>query len=238
MAHHQDDENQSDEDQQQSAPARVKYTSKVSAKKAVSVQEILEVKRKKIEALEKEMRTLKKTMQSEDGVQEQGAEEELESEEETVLSGFSQSITPTPARHVIQSEDEDDDQGDQEGEKLTGACDPTTSSPQTGTIHKAVDSLTNSHSIEHPFGSHCQQSKSLLLEENESSSRPAPKKTKLTSSSETLQLTPLYCDGIKPDLKKPKASDFIDIIQALIIHTTFKYESLISTKDAFPDTAT
>lgn len=37
--------------------------------------------------------------------------------------------------------------------------------------------------------------------------------------------------------RKPKASDYIDVVQALILRAASEYESLISTRDAFPDTA-
>ncbi|KAF8197078.1 hypothetical protein BJ912DRAFT_831302, partial [Pholiota molesta] len=37
--------------------------------------------------------------------------------------------------------------------------------------------------------------------------------------------------------KKPKAADYEDVVQALIIRAAFEYEALVSTKNSFPDTA-
>ncbi|PPQ76235.1 hypothetical protein CVT24_009446 [Panaeolus cyanescens] len=45
---------------------------------------------------------------------------------------------------------------------------------------------------------------------------------------------PAIRDGIKHDPKKPKASDFEDTVQALILRASFEYEAFISTTDAFP----
>jgi hypothetical protein len=36
--------------------------------------------------------------------------------------------------------------------------------------------------------------------------------------------------------KKPKASDYENVVQALILRAAFEYEALVSTKNAFPDT--
>ena len=37
--------------------------------------------------------------------------------------------------------------------------------------------------------------------------------------------------------RKPKASDYIDVVHALVLRAASEYESLISSRDAFPDTA-
>jgi hypothetical protein len=49
---------------------------------------------------------------------------------------------------------------------------------------------------------------------------------------------PAYRSGAEISDKKPKAADYEDIVNALIVRAASEYESLISTKDAFPDTAT
>jgi hypothetical protein len=49
---------------------------------------------------------------------------------------------------------------------------------------------------------------------------------------------PAYRSGAEISDKKPKAADYEDIVNALIVRAAAEYESLISTKDAFPDTAT
>ena len=49
---------------------------------------------------------------------------------------------------------------------------------------------------------------------------------------------PAYRSGAEISEKKPKAADYEDIVNALIVRAATEYESLISTKDAFPNTAT
>jgi len=39
-------------------------------------------------------------------------------------------------------------------------------------------------------------------------------------------------------VKKPKASDYQDMVQALILHAASEYKCLIATEDVFPDMAT
>ena len=51
-------------------------------------------------------------------------------------------------------------------------------------------------------------------------------------------LQPKYRDGAEVNAKKPKASDYQDVVQALILRAASEYECLIATEDAFPDTAT
>ena len=43
--------------------------------------------------------------------------------------------------------------------------------------------------------------------------------------------------GAEVNRRKPKASDYVDVVNALILRAASEYESLISTRDAFPDTA-
>ena len=43
--------------------------------------------------------------------------------------------------------------------------------------------------------------------------------------------------GAEVNRRKPKASNYVDVVNALILRAASEYESLISTKDAFPDTA-
>lgn len=46
----------------------------------------------------------------------------------------------------------------------------------------------------------------------------------------------MFRAGAEINPKKPKASDYVDVVHALIIRAASEYESYISTKDAFPDT--
>ena len=48
---------------------------------------------------------------------------------------------------------------------------------------------------------------------------------------------PVYREGAEIKHKKPKASDYEDIVQALILRAASQYEALVSTQDSFPDTA-
>ena len=43
--------------------------------------------------------------------------------------------------------------------------------------------------------------------------------------------------GAEVNRRKPKAADYIDGVNALILRAASEYESLVSTRDAFPDTA-
>ncbi|KAF8951859.1 hypothetical protein BDZ97DRAFT_1931639 [Flammula alnicola] len=47
---------------------------------------------------------------------------------------------------------------------------------------------------------------------------------------------PAFREGVTPDPKNPKASDYEDTVTALILRAAFEYEALISTANAFPDT--
>ncbi len=58
---------------------------------------------------------------------------------------------------------------------------------------------------------------------------PAAKKAK--------GLQPKYRDGAEIVDKKPKASDYKDVVQALIFRAASEYECLVATECAFPDTA-
>lgn len=59
---------------------------------------------------------------------------------------------------------------------------------------------------------------------------PAPSGPSVSSSD---MLRP----GAEVNARKPKAGDYIDVVNALIIRAASEYESFVSTKDAFPDTA-
>lgn len=48
---------------------------------------------------------------------------------------------------------------------------------------------------------------------------------------------PVYREGAEIKHKKPKASDYEDTVQALILRAASKYEAFVSTQDSFPDTA-
>lgn len=43
--------------------------------------------------------------------------------------------------------------------------------------------------------------------------------------------------GAEVHPRKPKASDYVDVVHALILRAASEYEYLISTRNAFPDTA-
>lgn len=47
---------------------------------------------------------------------------------------------------------------------------------------------------------------------------------------------PVYREGAEINHKKPKASNYEGIVQALILHAASQYEALVSTQDSFPDT--
>jgi hypothetical protein len=48
---------------------------------------------------------------------------------------------------------------------------------------------------------------------------------------------PAFRQGAEVDAKNPKASDYEDVAHTLILRAASEYECLISTDDAFPDTA-
>jgi hypothetical protein len=48
---------------------------------------------------------------------------------------------------------------------------------------------------------------------------------------------PVYREGAEINHKKPKASDYEDIVHALILRAASQYEASVSTKNSFPDTA-
>lgn len=68
---------------------------------------------------------------------------------------------------------------------------------------------------------------------------PASKKSKTTA---TVAVEPLALKipelraGAEVNHKRPKASDYEDVVEALILRAAFEYESLISTVNAFPGT--
>ena len=68
---------------------------------------------------------------------------------------------------------------------------------------------------------------------------PASKKSKTmaTKAVELLALKiPELWAGAEVNHKRPKASDYEDVVEALILWAAFEYESLISTVNAFPGT--
>jgi len=76
---------------------------------------------------------------------------------------------------------------------------------------------------------------------NRSSSplEPASKKSKTTATVAVELLAskiPELRPGAEVNHKRPKASDYEDVVEALILRAAFEYESLISTVNAFPGT--
>jgi hypothetical protein len=68
---------------------------------------------------------------------------------------------------------------------------------------------------------------------------PASKKSKTTASVAVELLAskiPELRAGAEVNHKRPKASDYEDVVEALILRAAFEYESLISTVNAFPGT--
>ena len=65
-----------------------------------------------------------------------------------------------------------------------------------------------------------------------------PKKKVKTGPQPTpaLRTIPVYREGAEVKHKKPKASDYEDIVQALILRAASQYEASVSTQDSFPDT--
>ncbi|KJA28251.1 hypothetical protein HYPSUDRAFT_129889, partial [Hypholoma sublateritium FD-334 SS-4] len=47
----------------------------------------------------------------------------------------------------------------------------------------------------------------------------------------------VHRQGAVVNPKKPKAGDFEDVVEALILRASFQYEAFVSTKNAYPDTA-
>ena len=70
-----------------------------------------------------------------------------------------------------------------------------------------------------------------------SSSDASPGNTEAPVTKKAKGLQPEYRDGAEIIDKKPKASDYEDIVQALILRAASEYECLVVTQDAFPDTA-
>lgn len=64
---------------------------------------------------------------------------------------------------------------------------------------------------------------------------PLKKKAKTRPKSDQPTI-PVYREGAEINYKKPKASDYDDTVQALILRAASKYEALVSTQDSFPDT--
>jgi hypothetical protein len=69
------------------------------------------------------------------------------------------------------------------------------------------------------------------------SASPATVTAAGTTSATELKV-PAYRSGAEISEKKPKAADYEDIVNALIVRAASEYEALISTKNSFPDTAT
>ena len=66
---------------------------------------------------------------------------------------------------------------------------------------------------------------------------PASEKSKTTATVELLALKiPELQAGAEVNHKRPKASDYEDIVEGLILRATFEYESLISTINTFSGT--
>ncbi len=61
-----------------------------------------------------------------------------------------------------------------------------------------------------------------------------------TTQADTDQNAPkpsVHRQGAVVNPKKPKAGDFEDVVEALILRASFQYEAFVSTKNAYPDTA-
>lgn len=55
--------------------------------------------------------------------------------------------------------------------------------------------------------------------------------------STAVSISDMLRPGAEVNPRKPKASDYVDVVHALILRAASEYESLIVTRDAFPDTA-
>jgi len=69
-----------------------------------------------------------------------------------------------------------------------------------------------------------------------SNSSPAPFEPSSKKSKPEAPV-PGFHEGVKVDPKNPKASDYEDVANALILRAASEYECLIATEDAFPDMA-
>lgn len=99
------------------------------------------------------------------------------------------------------------------------------------------DSVPHSESSRQPNVSHRSNSSLSLAAVAPAAIAPSVKKTNKSTSNVDAAKIPTYRDGAEVNAKKPKASDFIDVVHALIIRAASEYECMICTKDAFPDTA-
>lgn len=69
---------------------------------------------------------------------------------------------------------------------------------------------------------------------------PPSKKSKTVEAEPALKTTatiPAFREGADVNPKKLKASDYEDVVRAIILRAASEYESLVSTADALPDTA-
>ncbi|KJA24682.1 hypothetical protein HYPSUDRAFT_200545 [Hypholoma sublateritium FD-334 SS-4] len=67
--------------------------------------------------------------------------------------------------------------------------------------------------------------------------QPIGPPTRQAEAGQDIPKPSLHREGAVVNPKKPKAGDFEDIVEALILRASFQYEAFISTKNAYPDTA-
>jgi len=84
-----------------------------------------------------------------------------------------------------------------------------------------------------------QRSDSSADGSEEPTTNPAKKSktTEVQPVSKTTATIPTFREGADVNPKKLKASDYEDVVRALILRAASEYESLVSTTDALPDTA-
>jgi hypothetical protein len=80
-------------------------------------------------------------------------------------------------------------------------------------------------------------SDALRLLAKNSRTRPVRPSSPEAGHDDSAKKSPAFREGVVVNPKKPKAADYEDIVQALIIRAAFEYEALVSTKNSFPDTA-
>ncbi|KAF8960928.1 hypothetical protein BDZ97DRAFT_1760386 [Flammula alnicola] len=247
------------EESSDEAPApRSKRSITASNKQASLDKENFEAKLKKLEALQKEVNKMKKKSKeaskskSKDYVPD---DDDVESEDEMFeKTGFSSSIKPLATVAVTNRADDIRTPLKRIGAaaaqkpvlpprissnafKTLPPPAPTSSDCEdvdgSGPSGPGSSSPTVAAQKRQRSGSASDGSEELLVD-------PASKKTKTAEpvpASKTTVATPAFRSGADVNPKKLKASDFEEVVRALILRAASEYESLVSTSDALPDTA-
>ncbi|KAF8950927.1 hypothetical protein BDZ97DRAFT_1933152 [Flammula alnicola] len=238
------------EESSDEAPApRSKRSITASNKQASLDKENFEAKLKKLEALQKEVNKMKKKNYFPD-------DDDVESEDEIFeKTGFSSSIKPLATVAVTNRTDDT-----RTPLKRIGAAaaqkpvlPPRISSNAFKTLPPPAPTSSDCEDLDGPGASGPGSSSPTIAAQKrqrsgsasdarseEPPANPASKKTKTAQpepASQKTVATPAFRSGADVNPKKLKASDFEEVVRALILRAASEYESLVSTSDALPDTA-